>query len=153
MSKLGKPIFRAIQISELYNISNLVTAFHLKMLKNYVTKILLTIIQRASILQRYRNKEKSFAALLGPVQSIIHPHYHCSTLMTHPKDIGSRRVILDLSYPRVHSVNSHVNGNKFEDSAFVLKFPNIDHIAEDIIRCMDDCVLFKVDVSSEWILC
>ena len=46
-----------------------------------------------------------------------------------PKDNGSRRVILDLSYPRGHSINSHVDANKFDDSAFVLKF------------------LFKIDVA------
>ena len=66
--------------------------------------------------------------------------------MTRPKDNGSRRVILDLSYPHGNSVNSHVNANKFDESAFVLKFPNIDHIAEDIVRCTDNCVLFKIDV-------
>ena len=63
--------------------------------------------------------------------------------MTRPKDNGSRRVILDLSC----SVNSHVDVNRFDDSAFVLKFPNIDHIAEDITHYMDDCFLFKIDVA------
>ena len=29
----------------------------------------------------------------------------------------------------------------------MLKFPTIDHIAEDIVRCTDDCVLFKIDVA------
>ena len=29
----------------------------------------------------------------------------------------------------------------------MLKFPNIDHITEDIVRCTDDCVLFKIDVA------
>ena len=97
--------------------------------------------------QKYIDKEKSFGALLGPVHSIVHPHYRCSPLMTRPKDNGSRRAILDLSYPRGHSVNSHIDVNRFDDSVFVLKFPNIDHIAEDITQCMDDCVLFKIDVA------
>ena len=67
--------------------------------------------------------------------------------MTQPKDNGSCRVILDLSYPRGNSVNSHVVADRFDDSAFVLRFPQIDHIADDIIHCTDDCVLFKVDVA------
>ena len=29
----------------------------------------------------------------------------------------------------------------------MLKFPNIDHIAEDITRYTDDCILFKIDVA------
>ena len=97
--------------------------------------------------QKYIDKEKSLGALLGPIPHIGHPHYHCSPLMTRPKDNGSRQVILDLSYPRGSSVNSHVVADRFDDSAFVLRFPQIDHIAEDIIHCTDDCVLFKVDVA------
>ena len=67
--------------------------------------------------------------------------------MTRPKDNGSRRVILDLSYPRGHSVNLHVDKGKFDQSAFVLKFPNIDHITEDIVNCTEECALFKIDVA------
>ena len=103
--------------------------------------------QYPSEVQKYIDKEKSLGALLGPVSSIVHPHYHCSPLMTRPKDNGSRRVILDLSYPRGNSVNSHVQADRFDNSAFVLKFPNIDHITEDIVRCTDDCVLSKIDVA------
>ena len=44
-------------------------------------------------------------------------------------------------------MNLHVVADRFDDSAFVLRFLQIDHIAEDIIHCTDDCVLFKVDVA------
>ena len=97
--------------------------------------------------QKYINKEKSFGALLGPVDNITHKEYHCSPQMTRPKDNGSRRVILDLSYPRGYSVNSHVNKNKFDNWSFVLKFPSIDHITDDIVHCMDECILFKMDIA------
>ena len=71
--------------------------------------------------QKYIDKEKSLGALLGPV----HPQYHCSPLMTRPKDNGSRHVILDLSYLPGHSVNLHMDKSKFDNSAFVLRFPKI----------------------------
>ena len=67
--------------------------------------------------------------------------------MTQPKDNGSRRVILELLYPQGHSVNSHVDKNKFDGSSFVLKFLSIDHITEDIVYCTDEYVLFKTDVA------
>ena len=67
--------------------------------------------------------------------------------MTRPKDNGSRRVILDLSYPRGQSVNSNVDKSKFDKGEFILKFPNIDHITEDIVNCTDECVLFKIDIA------
>ena len=38
--------------------------------------------QYPSEVQKYIDKEKSFGALLGPVQCVVHPHYHCSPLMT-----------------------------------------------------------------------
>ena len=97
--------------------------------------------------QKYIDKEKSLVALLGPVNNISHEQYHCSPLMTRPKDNGSRRVILDLSYPRGHSVNSHVDKGEFDQSAFILKFPNIDHIMEDIVNCTEEWALFKIDVA------
>ena len=97
--------------------------------------------------QKYIDKEISFGALLGPVNNVSHKQYHCSPLMTRPKGNGSRRVILDLSYPRSHSVNSHVDKSKFDKGEFVLKFPNIDHITGDIVNCTDKCVLFKIDVA------
>ena len=65
--------------------------------------------------------------------------------MTRPKDNGNRHVILDLSYTRGNSVNSHVDKDKFDNLAFVLKVPNIDHITEDIVHCTEECVLFKID--------
>ena len=103
--------------------------------------------QYAEEVQKYIDKEKSLGALLGPVNNISHPQYHCSPLMTRPKDNGSRRVILVLSYPHGQSVNSHVDKSKFDESAFVLKFPNIDHITEDIVNCTEECALFKTDVA------
>ena len=51
-----------------------------------------------------------------------------------------------LSYPQGHSVNSHLDKTSFDGSLFVLKFPNIDHIKEDIVHCTDECILFKIDV-------
>ena len=65
--------------------------------------------QYPSEVQKYIGKETSFGALLGPVQQVVHPQYHCSPLMIRPKDTGSRQVILDLSYPRGHSVISHMD--------------------------------------------
>ena len=103
--------------------------------------------QYPSQVQEYLDKEKALGALLGPVNNIEHDHYHCSPLLTRPKDVDKRRVILNLSYPYGQSVNSHVNKEKFDSSTFSLKFPNIDNITQDIIDAKGDVVLFKVDVA------
>ena len=97
--------------------------------------------------QEYIDKEIKLGALLGPVDSIIDSHFHCSPLLTRPKDADKRRVILNLSHPYGNSVNSHVDANQFDGSPFILKFPTVDDIAEDIIKCTEDTLLFKVDVA------
>ena len=50
--------------------------------------------------QEYLDKEVSLGTMLGPVDELGAEEVHCSPLMTRPKDVDKRRVILDLSYPR-----------------------------------------------------
>ena len=103
--------------------------------------------QFPSQVQEYINKEKKLGALLGPIQDISHNQFHCSPLLTRPKDGDNRRVILNLSYPACQSVNDHVDKNEFDHTPFILKFPTIDSIARGICEAGDDVVLFKVDVA------
>ena len=95
--------------------------------------------------QQYIDKEIELGALLGPVKEIKHEQFHCSPLLTRPKDNDKRRVILNLSHPHGNLVNSHVDKDLFDGSPFISKFPTVDNIASDIIECTDDPVLFKVD--------
>ena len=82
--------------------------------------------QYPSQVSEYLNKEKALGALLGPVNPPIHDQYHCSPLLTRPKDINKRCVILNLSHPYGQSVNDHVDKDKFDSVVFALKFPTID---------------------------
>ena len=98
--------------------------------------------------QEYIDKELSLGAILGPVDSIVHEQFHCSPLLTRPKDMNKRCVILNLSHPYGNSVRcSHVDADNFDGSPFILKFPTVDDIAQDIIECTEDTFLFKVDVA------
>ena len=103
--------------------------------------------QYPSQVQSYLDKESKLGALLGPVNNINHDQYHCSPLLTRPKDTDKRRVILNLSHPHGHSVNDHVNKDNYDSTPFILKFPTIDDIVRDISNAVDDTVLFKVDVA------
>ena len=97
--------------------------------------------------QEYIDKELNLGAILGPVDNIPHEEFHCSPLLTRPKDINKRRVILNLSHPYGNSVNSHVDADNFDGSPFILKFPTVDDIAQDIVECNEDAFFFKVDVA------
>ena len=96
--------------------------------------------------QEYLDKEVSLGAMLGPVCDLPAEEVHCSPLMTRPKDIHKRRVILDLSYPKGASLNDHVDRDRFDQNLFALKLTSIDDIVRDIANATDP-VLFKVDVA------
>ena len=85
--------------------------------------------------------------MLGPSSVVNHPEYHCSLLMSRPKEGDSRRVILDLSYPKGKSLNDHVSKERFDGNLFALKLSSIDIVVQDIIDTENDPVLFKVDVA------
>ena len=95
---------------------------------------------------QYISKEVGLGAMLGPSDHKNFDHYHCSPLLTHPKDTDKRRVILNLSYPYGASVNDCVSKSHFDGRRFTLKFPMIDDIVQDILDT-DDPVIFKVDVA------
>ena len=96
--------------------------------------------------KKYIDKEIELGAMLGPVEVVKHPEFHCSPLMSHPKEGDTRRVILDLC-PKGNSLNDHVSKDRFDGNLFALKLPSIDTFTQEIINTEDDPVLFKVDVA------
>ena len=95
----------------------------------------------------YLDKEKSLGAKLGPLSSPPCDHFHCSPLLTRPKDGDKCRVILNLSYPKGNSINDHVDKQHFDHNKFILKFPTIDDIANETISIGKDTLLAKIDVA------
>ena len=84
--------------------------------------------------------------MLGPVDKVNSPHYHCSPILTRPKDDNKRRVIVNLSYPPGQSLNDQVTRNRFDNRPFTLKFPKIEDIVDQIL-ITEDPMLFKIDVA------
>ena len=89
------------------------------------------------------------------MSEVNHPAFHCSPLLTRPKDGDKRRVIMDLSYPKGNSVNYFVDKDAFNGTQFTLHFPTVDDIADDIIATTQFCLRSTWRVSFvifEWIL-
>ena len=82
-------------------------------------------IQYPKAVEEYLNKEIALRAILGPVAEVPDKDYHCSPLLTRPKDINKRKVILNLSYPLDSSVNYFVDRNTFDNSRFTLDFQQL----------------------------
>ena len=106
-----------------------------------------TAVQFPDDIIKYLTKELTLGAMLGSSDAINHTKFHCSPLMTHLKEVDSRRVILDLSYPKGNSLNDYVTRDSFDGTLFALKLSSIDGITENIINTENDPVLFSVDVA------
>ena len=82
---------------------------------NYVTKKSLITTQYPRQVQ-YLDNERKLGVILGPIPIVKHEQFNCSPLLSTPKDIDKRCVILNLSYPYGQSVNDHVDKLKFDQS-------------------------------------
>ena len=68
--------------------------------------------------------------------------------MTRDKSsLVNRRVIIDLSWPIGNSVNSGVSADKYLDIEFILTYPSIDNITDQVLKLGKSCEIFKVDIS------
>ena len=72
--------------------------------------------------------------------------FHCFPLLTRPKDVVKRRVIVNLSHPNGGSVNEFVDKFRFDHRPFTLKLISIDDIVKEILD-LHDPMLFKIDVA------
>ena len=99
-------------------------------------------MQHPQAVLQYISKEIALGAMLGPFHETPSPYFHCSPLLTRPKDGNKCRVILDLSYP-----NDKVEKLKFDGSDFDLKFLSIDNIVDRINCVKGEVRLTKVDVA------
>ena len=105
-------------------------------------------LQYLSAVNDYLRKEMALGAIVDPVAKICSDVYHCSPLLSRPKDNDKKRIILNLSHPHGNSVNDNVPRDKFHGQKFTLKFPPIDDIVGKIVDLKDqDPVLYKTDVA------
>ena len=60
---------------------------------------------------------------------------------------ANRRVIIDLSWPHGHSFNSGVENDRYLGTDFVLTYPSIDNITNEVLKLGKGCQIFKIDIS------
>ena len=98
----------------------------------------------------YLATEIKHKAIWGPYDSPPIPLY-VSPFLSKPKpNSDHRRMIIDLSWPKGHSVNSATCTNIHVKAACALCYPTIDRMVEAAVQAnhSDTCFLFKVDL--EW---
>jgi hypothetical protein len=84
-----------------------------------------TALQFPVAVDTYVNTEISFGSIFGPFLKPPLLGFHCSPLMTAPKEGGKRRIIVDLSFPspQNHAVNLSVSKYSYAGTPFILKLP------------------------------
>ena len=96
----------------------------------------------------YLQEEKQFKAIVGPFLEPPLVDMHTSPFITTEKpDSRNRRVIVDLSWPRGHSVNAGVYPDKYLGTEFILTYPSVDDITAKVTQLGKGSLLYKVDIS------
>ena len=95
----------------------------------------------------YIAEELSYGVMMGPFD--VPPFaLHISPFLTREKPgSDTRRTIMDLSWPKSHSVNDGVINNEYLGTAFHLHYPSIDDFVKRVVQLGPACKTFKVDIS------
>ena len=99
----------------------------------------------AESIDTYLKEEISYGAIMGPFQKPPLSDVNVAPMLTRPKDTNTRRVIVDLSYPRGHGLNSFVT-SKYDGHNFTLTYPSIDDIVDRVSQLGHNALIYKVDL-------
>ena len=97
----------------------------------------------------YIDTELSHQAMLGPFSSPpFNQWFRTNPLLTRPKqDSDKRRMILDLSFPAIGSVNAGIPSNQLDSAPFKLTLPTPHVLANRIRQLGHGCHVYKIDLS------
>ena len=105
-------------------------------------------IEFPSHVEAYIKEELEHGAIVGPFDNVPIHNCHISPFMTRPKaNSDTRRVIIDLSWPKGYSVNDGVDKNAYMGTDFHLTFPTIDDLTAELTKLGKGAHLYKIDVS------
>ena len=99
-----------------------------------------------SHVDNYLKTEQQFKAVAGPFNNPPFKQFYTSPMMTRAKPDGSRRLIVNLSWPHGANVNSAIPDDIFDDNECKLKYPTLDNIMEAISTMGSDALIYKIDL-------
>ena len=97
--------------------------------------------------KKFIRKETRLTALMGPFPNTPFTWTRTNTLMARPKkESTDMRIILDLSFPDLRAVNSHIPKVLYEGSPYKLKLPTPLDFSELIVQLGAGAYIYKVDL-------
>ena len=99
-------------------------------------------------IDKFLQKELEKSAMLGPFQDLpFRPWTQISPLLTVPKkNSASRRVVIDLSFPKGGNVNDGVARNFFQGRSLTYILPSARDLADIIAASPSTCYIWKADL-------
>lgn len=99
-------------------------------------------------IHKYIQKESRYGAIIGPFKNNpFKEKIVISPLNSVPKkDTSERRIIMDLSFPKGHSVNDFIDKDKYLEEECKVIFPKVDDFVELIKSKGQGCLLYKRDL-------
>jgi hypothetical protein len=99
----------------------------------------------------YLQNEVKQGAIIGPYNINEFDNIQISPLMSRPKDITKRRIIVDLLYPYSYgsSVNNVTSAETYLDIKYALKLPTVDTICSEILKGDSNVKLYKIDLARQ----
>ena len=95
----------------------------------------------------YIQEELSHKAIIGPFEELPLSFY-ISPLVTRDKqDSDKKRTIMNLSWPKGHSVNHGGSKEKYLGTEYTLHYPSVDNITAALCHIGPGAKLFKIDIS------
>ena len=94
----------------------------------------------------YFSKGIESQAILGPFKSSPIPDLCFSPLMTVPKDVSKRRVIVDFSFPPGKAINDGIPRTTYLDFEIKFSLPSVKSMVDRLNVLGKGCLLFKRDL-------
>ena len=94
----------------------------------------------------YFSKSVNANAMLGPFKSSPIPELRFSPLMTVPKEVTKRRVIVDFSFPPGKAINDGIPKTTYLEFEVKFSLPSVRSMVERINELGTGCLLYKKDL-------
>ena len=94
----------------------------------------------------YLKKNVESKAMLGPFRQCPIPNLCFSPMMTVPKDDGSRRIIVDFSFPFGKAVNDGISKVSYLEFDIKFSLPSVQSMVSRLNELGPGCLLYKRDL-------
>ena len=94
----------------------------------------------------YINKNVQNYALLGPFKTSPIPNLRFSPLMSVPKEVMKRRVIVDFSFPPGKAINDGISKETYLDHVINFSLPSVQAMVDRVNELGPGCHLYKRDL-------